>query len=260
MPLGGRYSIPGRYAWPVWLRNFHVWRKLMVPSLLGNFGEPVLYLLALGYGFGRMVGRVGQISYIEFLASGILCSSAMTAASFEAMYSAYTRLNVQHTWAAMLATPLGVEDVVIGEILWAGSKALINTTAILIVAAALGLVGGWTALLALPVALATGLAFAALAMIVTAFAPSYDFFMYYFTLVLTPLLLLSGVFFPLAELPHGVVLTMQFFPLVHAIALIRPLLAGTVPQQAWLHGGVILAYLLVAGGVAVWLFRRRILR
>lgn len=255
--LAPRFS---RYSWPVWLRNFHVWRKLMVPSLLGNFGEPVLYLLALGYGFGRMVGHVGTLSYAQFLASGILCSSAMTAASFEAMYSAYTRLNVQQTWQAMLATPLGVDDIVIGEILWAGSKALINTSAILIVAAVLHLVGGWTVVFALPIALLTGLSFAALAMVVTAFARSYDFFIYYFTLGLTPLLLLSGVFFPLSELPHPVGLAVQFFPLAHAVALIRPLFLGRMPSHIAVHVVVIALYGLAALGVSVHLFRRRMLR
>lgn len=248
-----------RWCWPVWLRNFRVWRKLLVPSLLGNFGEPVLYLLALGYGFGKLVGHVGGLSYAQFLATGILCSSAMTAASFEAMYSAYTRLNVQQTWSAMLATPLTVDDVVIGEILWAGSKALINTTAILMVAAALGLVTSWTAVFAVPVALLTGVSFAAIAMVVTAFAHSYDFFMYYFTLGLTPLLLLSGVFFPLASLPHGVALAVQFFPLVHAVALIRPLVVGGAVHDVVLHLGIIAVYGASALTVAVILFRRRML-
>lgn len=243
----------------VWQRNFQVWRKLMVPSLLSNFGEPVLYLLVLGYGFGRMVGHVGGISYTEFLATGILCSSAMTAASFEAMYSAYTRLNIQHTWAAMLATPLSVDDVVLGEILWAGTKALINTSAILVVAACLGLVHGWWALFVLPIAFLTGLTFASAALVVTAYARSYDFFMYYFTLILTPLLLLSGVFFPLSELPKDLRLVVGIFPLVHSIRLIRPLVTGGVPSRIVLNVAVLLIYL--TGGIllSIRLFRRKIL-
>lgn len=232
----------------------------MVPSLLGNFGEPLLYLLALGYGFGRMVGHVGNLSYSEFLATGILCSSAMTAASFEAMYSAYTRLNIQRTWAAMLATPISVDEVVLGEILWAGTKALINTSAILLVAACLGLVHGWGAVFVLPIALLTGLTFASIALIVTAFARSYDFFMYYFTLVLTPLLLLSGVFFPLSELPKGVGFVVNLFPLVHAIGLIRPLVAGTEPTHVALDLMVLIMYLAVGVLIAMHLFRQRILK
>ncbi len=244
---------------PVWRRNFLVWRKLLVPSLLGNFGEPLLYLLALGYGFGRLVGDIGGMSYSAFLASGIVCSSAMTAASFEALYSAYTRLNVQQTWAAMLSAPLTVDDVVIGEIVWAGSKALINAAAILLVSAGLGLTSGWGVVWVLPVVLLMGLTFAALAMIVTALSHSYDFFMYYFTLAITPMLLLSGVFFPLESLPPFIAKAALCLPLAHAVALIRPLMTGGAVTLVPLHLGVVVGYGVAAGAIAIGLFRRRLM-
>jgi lipooligosaccharide transport system permease protein len=243
---------------PVWRRNFLVWRKLMGPSIVGNFGEPLMYLLALGYGFGRMVGEVGGLPYMVFLASGIVVSSAMTAASFEAMYSAFTRMQMQQTWVAMLHTPLEVEDVVLGEVLWAATKALINSAAILIVAAALGLVSGWGALWVLPVVLLTGVCFGALAMIVTALARGYDVFTYYFTLLLTPMLLLSGVFFPLETLPKAIVAAVQLLPLAHAIALIRPLIIGEAPGAVLLHLAVIGGYALLGLSVSIFLVRRRL--
>lgn len=243
----------------IWQRNFRVWQKLLIPSVLGNFGEPLLYLLALGYGFGKMVGHVGKLPYPIFLATGILCSSAMTSASFEAMYSAYTRLRIQQTWAAMLVTSLTVEDIIFGEIVWAASKSFINVTAIFLVSAMLGLIGGWQAILALPVVFAVGFCFAAIAMVVTAFAHSYDYFMYYFTLVLTPLLLLSGVFFPLSALPNGIVILVKLFPLVHAIELIRPLFTGRWPPNVLLHMGVLVAYATGFTYLSVGLFRKRML-
>jgi len=234
---------------PVWRRNLRVWRKLMGPSIVGNFGEPLLYLLALGYGFGRMVGEVGGLPYMMFLASGIVVSSAMTAASFEAMYSAFTRMHMQQTWVAQLHAPLEVEDVVLGEVLWAATKALINSAAILLVAAGLGLVGGWRALWVLPVMLLVGVCFASLAMIVTALARSYDVFTYYFTLVLTPMLLLSGVFFPLQTLPPAIVAIVQLLPLAHAVELIRPLVVGAEPGNVILHLAVIAVY--ASAGVVI---------
>ncbi len=242
----------------VWRRNFLVWRKLMVPSLLGNFGEPVLYLIALGYGLGRFVGEVEGTSYMVFLGSGILCSSAMTGASFEALYSAYTRLTTQQTWAAMLATPLQVDDVVFGEIAWAATKALINSTAILIVAAVLGLVSGWQAILILPVVLLAGLCFAAMAMVITAISRSYDFFLYYFTLVMTPMLLLSGVFFPLSGLPDAVVTGAYMLPLAHVVALVRPLMTGGWPEQPLLNLAVVAGYAGIGYWVSAALARRRL--
>jgi lipooligosaccharide transport system permease protein len=233
----------------VWRRNLRVWRKLMVPSLMGNFGEPVIFLLGLGYGLGRLVGEVDGMSYMVFLASGIVCSSALTAATFEGLYSAYTRLTQQLTWSAMLATPLTVDEIVFGEISWAATKAVINSAAILAVAAGLGLVTDARAVLVLPAILAAGMAFGGLAMIVTTVARSYDFFLYYFTLFMTPMMLLSGVFFPLDELPEVVARAAHGLPLAHVVALVRPLMTGSWPTAPLINLAVIAAY----AGVSYWL-------
>lgn len=244
----------------VWLRNLKVWRKLMLPSLLGNFGEPVLYLIALGYGLGQFVGEIDGMRYMVFLASGIVCSAAMTGATFEALYSAFTRLTTQQTWAAMLAAPMNVDDVVLGEIAWAATKALINASAIVVVASLLGLVAGPEALLVLPVILLAGFAFAGLAMIITAISPSYDFFLYYFTLVMTPMLLLSGVFFPLSGLPDAVAIGAQFLPLAHVVMLVRPLMTGGVVEMPVLHIAVVAGYAMATYWIAAALARRRLIR
>ena len=261
--LANTFSVPPQLSFrfiSVWLRNLRVWRKLMLPSLLGNFGEPVLYLLALGYGLGQFVGEVEDMRYMVFLASGIVCSAAMTGATFEALYSAYTRLTMQQTWAAMLAAPMNVDDVVLGEIAWAATKALINASAIVLVAALLGLVSGPEAILVLPVILLAGFAFAGIAMIVTAISPSYDFFLYYFTLVMTPMLLLSGVFFPLSSLPEAVGIGAQLLPLAHVVMLVRPLMTGGVVELPLLHLGVIIGYIIVTYWLSAALARRRLIK
>lgn len=244
--------------YPVWRRNLRVWRKLMVPSILGNFGEPLLYLIALGYGFGRLVGEIGELSYMVFLASGIVCSSAMTTSSFEALYSAYTRMSVQQTWGAMLDAPLNVDDIVLGEVAWAATKGLMSATAILVVASLLGLVSGPQAVLVLPVILLVGFCFAACAMVITAVSRSYDFFLYYFTLVMTPMLLLSGVFFPLDQLPAPVAQAAFVLPLAHAVEIVRPLMTGGTPSNVLLHLAVIAAYAVAAFILATALLRRRL--
>lgn len=236
----------------MWRRNVLVWRRLAVASVLGNFGEPLLYLLALGFGLGALVGEIDGLPYIAFLASGIVCSSAMTTASFEATYSAYTRMEPQRTWEALLTTPLEVRDVVLGEVLWAATKSLLNSGAILLVALALGVAGGWDSLLVLPVSLLTGFCFAGMAMVVTARARSYEFFMYYQTLLITPMLLLSGVFFPLSRMPEAVQVGAQVLPLAHAVALVRPLMTGAEVTQPLLHLAVLLAW----GGAGLWLATR----
>lgn len=244
---------------PVWRRNLRVWRKIMVPSILGNFGEPVLYLLAFGYGFGRLVGDLGELPYMVFLASGIVCSSAMYTASFEGMYSAYTRMSEQKTWDAMLGAPLNLDDIVLGEVAWAATKALMGAVAILVVAALMGLVGDLRALLALPVVLLAGITFGACALIVTALSRSYDFFLYYFTLVVTPMLLLSGVFFPLEQLPGEIAFLAQLLPLAHVVAVVRPLMTGAWPADVLLHLGVVTAYGVAALVLANGLLHRRLM-
>jgi lipooligosaccharide transport system permease protein len=244
----------------VWHRHALVWRKLMGPALLGNIGEPLLYLLALGYGLGTLVGDLQGMDYITFLASGFVCASAMNTASFEGLYSAYTRMAVQETWTAMLFTPLSMEDVIVGETVWAASKSALSASAILLVAAGLGAVHDWTALWVLPVAFVTGLTFGAMALMVTAVARNYDFFLYYFTLLLTPMLLLSGVFFPLDGMPALIQQGAYVLPLAHAIDLVRPLMTGGTPVNPALHIGVIGIYGVVSVYFATRLIRRRVLR
>jgi lipooligosaccharide transport system permease protein len=207
-----------------------------------------------------MVGHVDGVSYIAFLAAGTVASSTMMSASFESMYSGFSRMHVQRTWEAIMHTPLTLGDIVLGETIWAGSKAVLSGLAIMVVAAALGYANWTTTLAALPVIVLAGLAFASVAMIVTALAPSYDFFMFYQTLVLTPMLLLSGVFFPTSQLPAAARHVTQWLPLTHAVDLIRPAMLGRAPEDVAMHVAVLIAYAVIPFFIAALLFRRRMMR
>jgi lipooligosaccharide transport system permease protein len=244
----------------VWRRNRLVWRKLAIPSMLGNLADPMLYMLGLGYGLGSMLPEVGGMPYIAFLAAGTVCSSTMMSASFEAMYSSFSRMHVQRTWDAIMNAPVLLEDVVVGEAVWAASKAFLSGTAVLLVATPLGLVSWPVALWVLPLIFLTGLAFAGLGLVITSLSPSYDFFMYYFTLAITPMMLASGVFFPLERLPTSLQFVAQIFPLTHAVELARPLMNGVVPDAAGVHLLVLVAYAAVSFYFALLLTRRRLLK
>lgn len=247
-------------ALAVWRRNFLVWRKLAIPSLLGNLADPMIYLFGLGYGLGGLLPQVAGVSYVAFLASGTVCSSTMNAASFEALYSAFSRMHVQKTWEAIMNAPVALDDVLAGEWLWAASKATLSGAAILVVISALGFVASPLALWALPVIFITGLCFGALGLIVTALAPSYDFFMYYFTLFITPMVLLCGVFFPVDQLPPLVQSIGAWLPLTHAVALVRPLLLGEIPAGIAGHIAALLIVSVAAFWIALALTRRRLLK
>lgn len=256
------YAIPrpGLRWLPVWRRNFLVWRKLAIPSVLGNLADPLIYMLGLGYGLGAMLPSIDGQPYVAFLAAGTVCASTMNAATFEALYSAFSRMHVQKTWDAILNTPLGLADVVAGELFWAATKSLFSGAAILIVITGMGLTNGPLALWALPAIVLTGLAFAALGLIWNALAPSYDFFMYYFTLFITPMTLVSGVFFPADRLPAALHAIASWLPLTHAVQLARPLLLGETPANIAGHVAALLGITAAAFYAATVLTRRRLLK
>ena len=247
---------PGALA--VWRRNILVWRKLLVPAILMNFGEPLIYLLGLGFGLGRFVGEMSGMPYIAFLSSGIIASSAMTTASFEGMYSVFTRMVPQKTYEAILATPLEIDDILAGEMLWCATKSLFSGMAILAVATVLGVVGSWEALWVIPVVFLIGLCFAGPALIMSSLAYNYDFFNYYFVLIVTPMYILSGVFYPIESLPAGVQGAVQFLPLTHAVILTRGLVAGAELPQPLLHVAVLLLCALVSYAIALVLVKKRL--
>ena len=186
----------------------------------------------------------------------MVCQSAMFTSSFEAMYSAFSRMHVQRTWDAIINAPISLDDVMLAEWIWAAWKAAISTTAILAVIMGLGYGHSWYALWIVPLGFLVGLAFGAMGLIMNALAPNYDFF----TLALTPGLLLSGVFFPVAQMPGPLQIVAGFLPLKHAIDLARPLLSHNVPPDAILHVAVLIAYAVGAFYIALVLTRRRLLR
>ena len=247
-------------AWrAVWRRNYLVWRKLARESVLGDIVEPLFYLAGFGIGFGTMLPEVDGVRYVAYLAGGTICYSTMMAASFEALYSGFTRMHVQKTWECILNAPVSLEDVVLEEWIWAASKSFLSGFAVLLVAIALGLGRSWTMVFILPVAFMIGLCFSGLGLLVTSLARSYDFFIYWFTLAITPMTLLCGVFYPITNMPPWLQAFAQALPLTHGIAVARPLLLGRWPTEPLLHLAVLLAYGFAGFWIALRILRRRLL-
>ena len=245
---------------PVWRRNLLVWRKLAIASILGNIAEPMLYMLALGYGIGALIGEIDGMPYVAFIGTGMVCQSAMFTASFEGMYSAFSRMHMQRTWDAIINAPIALDDVVLAEWIWCATKALMSTIAILLVLMGLGFGHTPLAIWILPLGFLIGLTFGAFGLVMNALAPGYDFFTYFFTLVLTPQLLMSGVYFPVEQMPGWLQAVANGLPLKHAIDIARPLMLGNVPDAILLHVAVLVAYAFVAYWVALVLTRRRLLK
>jgi len=243
----------------VWRRHFLVWRKLALPSILGNLGEPLIMLFGLGYGLGAVMGEIGGTPYFAFLAAGFVASSTMYAATFETLFSAFSRMHVQKTWEAIVNAPMTLDDVLLGEYMWAVTKALAAAICMLAVIALFGYAQSALALAAIPAAVLVGLAFGGVGLCVNAVANGYDFFSYYMTLVLTPMMMLSGVFFPVDQLPEAVRAIAMALPLYHGVEIVRPLLLGAFPGQLMLHVAVLAAYAAAGFYVATVLTRRRLL-
>lgn len=247
--------------WPVFLRNLLVWRKLAIPSLVGNIAEPLMWLVAFGYGMGALVGEVqlgeAKVPYILFLASGSICMSSMNAASFEALYSAFSRMHVQKTWDGIMNAPISLDNIVLAEMLWAAFKAVFTVTAIMFVMLALGISHSPKLAVAWLVLLGAGVSFSCIALIFNALAKGYDFFTYYFTLFLTPMMFLSGVFFPRDQLPPALRAASDWLPLTNAVELVRPMFRNQWPDHAARSALVLLAYTVVSFWIALALTRKR---
>jgi lipooligosaccharide transport system permease protein len=246
--------------WPVVMRNLLVWKKLAGPSILGNIAEPLITLVAFGYGVGALVGQIDGLPYIQYLASGSVAASAALAATFEALYSAYSRMAVQKTWDSILNAPIALDDIVFAEMLWAAIKALFSCAAILVVIFVLDISRAPTMLLALPVLGLAGITFASLALVFNALAKGYDFFTYYFTLVVTPMTFLSGVYFPIAQMPPWLQGIAQVLPLKAAVDLVRPLVLGNIPADPLGPLLILTGYACSGYYLALVLTRRRFLR
>ncbi|MDG2304774.1 MAG: ABC transporter permease [Candidatus Binatia bacterium] len=219
--------LSGPHALSVWRRNASMYARTWKLNLLPNFFEPVFYLMAIGIGVGAYIDQMGGLSYVEFLAPGLICVAAMNGASFEVTYNIYVRMSFEKTYDAMLTTPLQPEDILAGEVLWAVTRASIYGGIFFLVVALYGLAPMPGALLALPVVPLTGLLFAMIGITFTLRVPTIDFFSFYFTLFLTPLFLFSDVFFPIEERLSGAWLILaEVLPLLHPVRLARGCFSG----------------------------------
>lgn len=224
-------SLP--YALSVWRRNASMYARTWKLNLLPNFFEPVFYLMAIGIGVGAYIDQMGGMSYVEFLAPGLICVAAMNGASFEVTYNIYVRMEFENVYDAMLTTPCQPSDVLAGEILWAVTRATIYGGIFYVVVALYGLAPMPNSLLAIVVVPLTGLLFAMIGVAFTLRVPTMDFFSFYFTLFLTPLFLFSDVFFPINERLSGPwLLVAEALPLLHPVRLSRACFSGNLGWTA----------------------------
>jgi len=239
-------SVP--HAIAVWRRNAAMYRRTWKLNILPNFFEPLFYLMSVGIGVGAYIQKMGGMSYVEFLAPGLVCVSAMNGASFEVTYNVFVRMNFEKAYDAMLTTPVEPDDVLAGEVAWAMTRAVIYGGCFYVIVVLFGLAPLPSSLLVLPVMILTGLLFAAIGITVSLRLATIDFFSFYFTLFLTPLFLFSDVFFPLDErLSPAWQKVAEVLPLLHPVRLARAAFRGegSLPLIVWDVGYIVVLSLVL---------------
>lgn len=267
-PLGKRTPTRGPLASPprwrqriasVWYRHMRVYCKNLIANGFPPFFEPLLFLVAMGIGFSNAFSDkpVAGLPFLDFLASGLILTSAMYTSAFECSYGTFIRLNYNKTYDSMLAAPLMPKDILIGEMLWAGTKGAFFSSAVLLMVSLFGLVGTTGSLLSPLVGFLTGLVFASASLLVTSFVRyNIDHFNFYFTGILSPHFFFCGVLFPVAQLPAPLDSLAEVLPLTHLIRLERAICFGNWGFEHLAGLVYCLAFVLLTG----WLGIRRLER
>ncbi len=260
--MTGILTIPTvtRRAWKVWHRNLLVFVRTWQVNFFPPFVEAFLYLTAIGLGIGTYVGAIDGIPYVNFIAPAILAIAVMNSAFFECTYGSYVRMYYQKSFDAMIATPLSIEDVIAGELLWGATRSVMYVAIMLPVLAAFGVISLPASLIAIPLAFLGGMMFAGIAMCFTAITPGIDTLNYPAFLFITPMTLFSGTFFPLTLLPAA----LQYFaiivlPLTHLVAATRMCTLPAFSHSILLSLAWMLMVTMISCIIAINLMKRRLI-
>jgi len=245
----------------VLLRNLVSYKRFILPTFVVSLGQPLFYLITFGIGMGAYMGYVGGKPYLQFLVPGVLISSVMLSSSFECLYDTFVKMVHERLYDSLIATPVSAEDVIAGDIAWGALRGLLSGVLMLAVAMAMGVLPARPSSVIVLVAVMAfvGVLFSSMAMIVTSFAPNFDFFNYYTELVITPMLFFSGVFFPLDKFPQWLKTFSLFMPLTHAVNISRAAFSGEPVTGVWWSFLILLGLEIVAFVAGIKLMKRRLI-
>ena len=244
-------------------RNALVYRRVWRGSVFSSFLQPTLFLLAMGLGLGSMIDPAaasfpGGVSYVEFLAPGLLAAAGMQVATFESTYPVLGKMTWHRNYEAITATPIRVSDLVSGELMWLALRLFTIAAAFVVVMVTFGIPRSSRVLLAIPATVLTGLAFSAPIMAYAATRKNTGTFNVLYRFGVTPLFMFSGVFFPVARLPEWLQNVAWFTPLFHGVELVRGVTLNVIPGTWGFHTAYLAALAGIGMVAAVITFRRRL--
>ena len=231
------------------------WRATTFSSIV----QPTIYLLAFAAGIGALVPHVGHVSYVDYVARGVVATAVLFSSAFPGMFNTFVRWRFQRTYDAMLATPIDVEELVTAEVLWIALRAGVYGLAPILVGICFGLAPAFGMLLIVPIGVITGFGFAAFGVLLAAIAKTIDNFNYITSAVLTPMFLVAGTFFPVTALPHGIRTIAQFNPLFHCVQLVRHAALGGLGVSDLGHTALLLGFAIVMWRLAIWRLQARLI-
>ncbi len=244
----------------VWYRHVRVYTKNLVSNGLPPFLEPLLFLAGVGLGLGKYITEsMDGLSYIDFLGTGLLVTAAMFTAAYECTFGTFIRLEFEKVYDGMLAAPITVNDLIIGEIIWAGTKGLFFTFAVLCILTLFGIIHLPEGLLAPLVGFLTGLMFGTLSLWITSFVKTINHFNFYLTGIISPMFFFSGVVFPISNLPPSVRFIAEIVPLTHSVRLARAVSTNHYQLSLLADLLYIAVFIAITGWLAIRRLRKRLI-
>lgn len=243
----------------VWYRHVLVYSRNLLSNGLPPFLEPLIFLAGIGLGLGKYITSMEGMPYIQFLASGLLVTSAMYTAAFECTFGTFIRLEYEYVYDGMIAAPLSVKDLILGEILYAGTKGFFFSFAVWVIIAVFGILPITPSIFSPIIGFITGLMFAAISMVVTSFVKSINHFNFYMTGVLSPMFFFSGVVFPIGNLPRLLQPFAELMPLTHCVFLVRAICLGEYQSRLWIDLFYCLLVIVIVTMIAIQRLKKRMI-
>jgi lipooligosaccharide transport system permease protein len=231
------------------------WRS----STFSSTVDPTIYLLAFGFGFGALVSRVAGYRYIDFVATGIVATTVLFSGAFPAMYGTFVKYTFQHTYDAILASPVDTEELVTGEALWVAARTGVYGCVPMLVAIVFGLAPSWGMLLVPGIAALAGYGWACFGIFIAAKSNKIESFSYWQSGLLTPMFLVAGTFFPLTRLPTWAQVLGNVNPLFHCVQLVRHVVFGNESVADLGHLAFLIAFALVSWRLAIRFMERKLI-